>query len=508
MHMEGPAAGDSAWAEAPLCSECAPDDGGVPADDTVLVTNHESYHTLAGVAQRPYDMSANPPHLLVPDAGTFTRIDGTATDGGYLFTGVPQGTTYYLRRNRTVVVTDARHVEIGTDLLGRPDAILTDIGVTPLELDLSNLAPWAPYGSAAGPSSLELVSGQLDVAGDVYFYDEPLAGQTHVTTTQAESWNMGLPFSVFEAARGDALYVNQLGAVDAGALPNGNALTSLTVVRSVELAPFDFTPDGVTPLPLSGVMQSVPTQALSVDWRLPEYTARAAQIHPSATPQKPLLVVEAGAHRPESGWVSYSGTLLRLELPTGASFNFTRLLSYGTPFPSTWARVGSAVYPFRYRDVLPDGSGRTFSMSFHNMIVRDRVEGLAAAPLRPRVTPPRGLTIDGLDANVQRQVSSPSPVVAWLPPDVGNPTGYRVALHRYDESLGYGRASLQLYIHVPGSTTQVRLPPGVLLPGSIYFLLVTAMDVTGHDVKSRPFNTLGGLPQGTADVISSFFTTP
>ncbi|MFP2907431.1 fibronectin type III domain-containing protein [Pyxidicoccus sp. 3LFB2] len=502
----GAVSGDGTWMGEPLSAGCEPGDGGT-ASNTVLVTNHVRYHTLVGTAQRPWDMSANPPHVLVPDGGTFTRIDGMATDGGYRFAGVPQG-TYYLGTGRAYIVTDARQVELGSDHLGRSDTVFTDVSVTPLQLDLSNLAPWVPaWESEALASSLELVSGQVEMMGDVFLYDYPLAGQTTLATSEAESWNASNTFPVFEAAKGDALYVNQLGAVDAGTLPGGDSLTSRTVVRSAQLAPFNFTADGTTPLQLSAVMQPVPTREVSLEWRLPEYTARATQMHPSATLRTPEFRIEAGAHRPEAGSVGLSGTLLQLSLPSGSSYNFTRRLTYGAPFPATWAQVASAWYFLRHEEPIPDGSGRKYVVNFSNLVTTDRLADLVASPLRPRIAPPRGLTIDGLNAYVQRQVGTTSPVIAWQPPDLGNPTGYRVALSRYTDTHGFGMLELQGYFYVPGTTTQVRLPPGTLLPGSIYQVRVLAMDIAGHDLRQRPFG-MSGLPQGSASTLSSLFTTP
>jgi hypothetical protein len=492
----------------PLSAGCEPGDGGTPGGDTVRVTSHSRYYTLVGIAEKPSGMSANPPYLLIPDAGTFTRIDGTFTDGGYQYAGVPQG-TYYLRTGSNYILTDSRHVELGSDEIGRSDVVHTNVTMSPLQLDLSNLAPWVTYGSqAVQPSRLEFLSRQVDLMGEVFFDEDPVDGQTSMSTTQAWAWNLANTFPLFEAAKGDSMYVNQLGAVDAGTLPDGGALTHHTVVRSLELTPFDFTPDGVTPLPLGGVMQPVPTRELSVEWRLSEFLAPARQLHPSAVSGRPLLFVDAAPHRPEDGWVSYSSGLVNLQLPAGASYTFTRRLAYGDPFPSSWARIGTADYSMSYRNVVPDGSGQTFSMSFRALRTHDRLDDLVAAPIVPRITPPRGLTIDGLDANVQRQVGAASPVIAWLPPDVGTPTGYNVALYRLENNRGYYLARYQTTLRVPGSITQVRLPPGTLLPGSIYFVLVTALDITGHDPKHRPFQSLAGLPQGSAQAASSLFTTP
>ncbi|MFP2926303.1 fibronectin type III domain-containing protein [Pyxidicoccus sp. 3LG] len=492
----------------PLSAGCEPGDGGTPGGDTVRVTSHTRYHTLVGIAEKPEDMSANPPYLLVPDGGTFTRIDGTPTDGGYQYAGVPQS-TYYLRTGSNYILTDARHVELGSDKIGRSDAVLSGVDESPMQLDLSNLAPWVTYGNPVVQQSwLEFVSGQLSLAGNIFFYEDPVDGQTSVSSAEAWAWNLSESFPVVEAAKGDSLYVTQLGAMDAGTLPDGGALTLHTVVRSLELAPFDFTPDGVTPLPLGGVMQPVPTRELSVEWRLSEHLAAAGQMHPSAVSGRPYLFVDGAPHRPEDGWLSYSGSLVNLPLPAGASHTFTRRLSYGDPFPSSWARIGTVDYSMSYRDVVPDGSGQLFTQSIRTLRTQDRLDDFVTAPIVPRITPPRGLTIDGLDANVQRQVGAASPVIAWQPPDVGTPTAYHVGLYRLTQSWGTYRSNFQTSLRVPGSTTQVRLPPGTLLPGSIYYVEVMAVDITGHAPKHRPFQTLGGLPQGWARTLSSLFTTP
>lgn len=80
------------------------------------------------------------------------------------------------------------------------------------------------------------------------------------------------------------------------------------------------------------MLQPVPLREFSLEWRLPEYTARASQMHPSATPGSPLLVIEAGAHRPEDGWVSYSGTLFNpAPSPSAPSSPRHEALSRGHP---------------------------------------------------------------------------------------------------------------------------------------------------------------------------------
>jgi hypothetical protein len=502
--------GDGTWMGVPLDEGCAPDggtaDGGAPAGNTVLVTSSTRYHTAVGIAERPDDLSGRTLEVLVPNGSTFTRITGTAVDGGYQFSGVPSG-TYYLRTgSASYVVTDERVVDIGVNRLGRQDTVFTDWSITPVQLNLVNLAPWAAWQSQSVPgSSLQVASAEVDLYGGVDIFDVDPTGQTSVLSTGSELWSGTGPIPVFEAARGDRLYVNQLSPVDAGTLPDGGAVAYTTVVRSVQMGAFDFTADGTTPMPITGVMQPVPMTEFPIEWRLPQFTARASEVHPAATPSLPSLYVMPATHGLQHGWVGYSGELLTLTLPRGASYDFTRRLSYGNPFPSSWGKVGSAQYSFRTLQPVPNGGGSQYYLT-GSISTYDRFENFIAGPVQPRVSPPRELTIDGVAASVPREVGSASPVISWLPPTLGTATAYRVSLYRFDPELMFPVLYGRLYL--PPSATQVRLPPGTLTPGSIHFLRVAALDVPGYDVERHPFNSVEKLPYAQAEAISSFFTTP
>jgi hypothetical protein len=495
--------GDGTWMGEPLAEGCAPD-GGTPTGDTVRVTRKTRFHTAVGVSERTDDLSVNPPEVLVPNGVTFTRITGTAVDGGYQFAGVPSG-AYYLRSGSTYVVTDERNVDLSTNRLGRPDTVFSGGFTTPVQVNLVGLAPWAPWQDVTLPgSSLQVTSRQVDLYGGVDIFDIDPTGQTSIVSTGSEMWAGSGPIPVFEADKGDRMYVNQLSPLDAGTLPDGGALAYTTVVRSVEMGAFDFTPDGITPMPVSGVMQPVPMTEFPLEWRLSQYTARASEVHPAATPSLPAFYVMPAAHGLQHGWVGYSGEVLTLQLPRGASYDFTRRLTYGNPFPSSWSLVGSTQYAFRVSQPNPNG-GSPLQLSAL-MLTYDRLENLVAGPMQPRVSPPRGLTIDGVAASVSRQVGSASPVIAWQPPTLGSPSAYRVTFYRYGPSSPFAVASLRFYL--PGSATQVRLPPGALAPGGLYYLRVAALDAPAYDVERRPFTSAEQLPFAQAEALSSLFTTP
>ncbi|WP_229908527.1 fibronectin type III domain-containing protein [Comamonas sp. JC664] len=472
---------------------------------TVFVMNTERFFTAVGVAVRGKDMSANPPEILIRNGRTFTRIRGSPYAGGYRFLNVPEG-EYYLKASATTyVVTDEQHVEIGRNRLGREDTVFTEQYYNPLHLNLTNLAPWnasAPYQNG---SRLQFTSGEVEFLGEANIFDTIPNGETRLDTQNAflDSYLGGTP--VFEAAKGDRLYVNQLTAVNQGYLPSGQLLTASTVVRSMEVPAFDYVPDGMTPLSISGAMQNVPLSNVSLEWRLGSYAPLASAVHPAATYRSAAFYIEASAHGPEEGWVGYSGEVFAATLPQGAAFTLAQNFSYGNPYPSHWRMIGTAYHTYTTAEVPPGLGGPPRTLR-GNITVVDELENLVVNPIIPTLTPPRGLAIDGIPATSQRVVGNSSPVISWQPPANGAPTAYRVTVqHLHPEFqilTTYGS------IFLPSTTTEVRLPPGYLAPGSIYFLRVAAIDSPNADVTREPFSSYEKLPSVYADTVSSLFSTP
>ena len=201
---------------------------------------------------------------------------------------------------------------------------------------------------------------------------------------------------------------------------------------------------------------------------------------------------------------SYAGEVLNFALPTGAAFTLTDQLAYGNPYPSTWQMVGSAHYAFALSETPPGTSrARTLSGAITSW---DLLDNLVASPIEPKLTPARALAIDGIAATAQHQVSNSSPIISWTPPLTGAPNAYRVYLQRLNVSNSALWVQNQFYL--PGTATELRIPAGLLAPGSIYTLKVTAIDSPNSDVTREPFAVVEQLPIHLADTLSSFFTTP
>jgi len=54
----------------------------------------------------------------------------------------------------------------------------------------------------------------------------------------------------------------------------------------------------------------------------------------------------------------------------------------------------------------------------------------------------------------------------------------------------------------------VRLPPGVLVPGTTYHVNVAAIEASKLDVEHHLFTTWDKVPYHRADTLTAFLTTP
>ncbi len=507
---ESPAGGDRSIRDNPhlgdspgggiLASDSLIADGGVPdaGSDGVRVSAQMRYLTASGLETRPGRLSAAP-QVLVPQAdGTFTTYNGTPDGtGGYVFSGVPLG-TYYLKNGTGYIVTEAREVDVGYDLLGRSDAV-TLSGVTEAQLDfnLTNLAPWEPG------TLFQLATGELDTYGNVYSFSTPPANGATALNGNGE---LGMAQMLrFEAARGDRAWVNQISTLNAGTLQDGGTLEYSAVTRSIQLPPFSF--DGTAPIPVEGTMVAPPPTTFPFEWRVSSFVAQAPAVHPQATPSSSGFYVSPAAHGLANGWIGYSGELLSLSPPTSYTQDLVRRVSFANPYPSTWGVVGQVSHSFRTTVNVPGFNPTSISGYIHQF---DQLDRLIASPMTLRLSPPRELTLDGVSAYTWRMVGSASPVIAWKPPAIGAPTaGYTLRLYKYSRasstSLDLRRTRVASF-YVGSSTTQLRLPLGILEPAQNYALEVIAMATPG-DLTRSPYR-LNRLPSYSASSVTSLFTTP
>ncbi|TQF15295.1 hypothetical protein FJV41_14090 [Myxococcus llanfairpwllgwyngyllgogerychwyrndrobwllllantysiliogogogochensis] len=479
------------------------------ADDAVLVTRTTRFYTSVGIAERAEDLSENPPEIHVYDGARFSRITGSAVPGGWRFMGVPRG-EYYLRSDsgtRVDILTSARHVDLGVGSRGRLDAVYAGVDWSPARLDLRNLSPWVPVtGDYQRGSSLQVVSSQLDLSGSLLLFKDVPEGATSIVTDEAEMLSFGRSgIPVFQSDQGDRLYVNQLSEFIAGGMPDGTRVGYSAVDRSVELEPIDFAPDWETPMPITGVLQPLEPREVTLDWRLSEFSRLAVEGHPRASLVLSYLEIRPAPHSPADGWFGHAGELLSMSLPPGAATDFTGRLRFGNPYPSDWGVVGRLAQSYAYPSPLPSNPASSVQLTGHYFAI-DVLENLTSGPVVPRLSPPRSLRIDRKQASSSNEVGSLHPVISWVPPAVGKPTGYEVRVTRIHPRLGLTLNMGNIY--VPGSVRELRLPPGKLERGTYNFVKVTAIEAPHWDVEHAPLRTLESVPYHSAAAFGSLFFVP
>ncbi|RKG67740.1 hypothetical protein D7W79_35005 [Corallococcus exercitus] len=488
----------------PGCGETDAGTGPVDAGTSVLVTADTRFHSSAGVTVVPQDLSGRDVEILIPNGIDFDRRTGTPVAGGLRFDNVPDG-EYFLRSSRFYYLTRTRHFDLGVNRIGRPDAVYTSLNETPVSAELFNLEPWQQWSSSAEPgSAVQITSADVDVYNSFSYSEEPAVGATSIVDPYAYAFSSnGYGLAVLDQAKGDRLYVNQLNSVAVGTLPSGGTLAYQTLVSSAHLPAFSFTPDGTTSLPLAATLNPVRQTPFSLEWRLNEFSRWRTDSNPTGTigySSMSLLPIPFGY---QHGWVGYQGELFNLWLPRGEDGVITNRFAYGNPYPSSWGVVGTISYSFRSPTPVIVGTRAHYPSG--NIFITDRMDHLIAGPIQPAISPPRELRIDGVDAYVSRVVGTNQPVISWRAPAMGAPRNYVVSVLQLISTF---TATPTLRFYVPGDRTQVRLPPGLLLPGTSYYVRVTADDSPNYEPSRAPYVTAELLPAVSADTFSAVFTTP
>lgn len=152
--------------------------------------------------------------------------------------------------------------------------------------------------------------------------------------------------------------------------------------------------------------------------------------------------------------------------------------TYGNPFPPA-QEVASFFYSSSARARAGAAEDAFFSVRF-SFSAQAPASEMNGQPLAPALSLPRNVTINGLPAPFTQLNTGvgATPVIAFEPPTLGTPTSYLVRVNEIVEVVNEGFSFFRLNQRTAsfyGTSTTVTLPEGVLRPGKLYYLEVSAI---------------------------------
>jgi hypothetical protein len=460
-----------------------------PSGGSINGTAVDSYHSPfadGGTSAQPHPFE---PAAFVLSDGGFCVSRGTMTDGGaFTIPNVPTG-PYYLRTGATsYVVTSSRTPDVGTDRLGRPNAVPATMP-TRVVLNVTAMTPW-DYGD-----ELQLVAANANTV--LFWLEANFATQLAVNET-ALVGEFDYPQSfanLIEGSSGDEAVIVQLVAGTAGTVPYRAAAK---VFR-----PASFTMhDGATTTLTGAFTDNAASDTISLQWQRSQFAALAAQINPSATVSIHNLYVDPMPGG--MGCCSYAGTpdLLVVDQAEGNADLTLSNVAFKNPFPPHWGIVVLAGTLFQVPYTLPGATGSP-AREYGGVTTIQLRAAATAGPLRPLVEPVRAPLVNGSSAFTPATGIGLTPTVSWTAPATGTPTWYNVSIRRL--FIGStGRAQRETVADVQTTSTSVVLPPNLLLPGETYYFKIGGGFEGSIDFNEHPHRL--AFPSASASVATATFT--
>jgi hypothetical protein len=405
-------------------------------------------------------------------------------DGAFMVPNVPPG-PFLLVLNQEGFFTDCvasdgsvRDFDLGNEFFREGTPLGPIVAAkTVIALTLSNLAPWG-----AG-DSIRLITnlGATRTFTGNYFQLNATTGTLSVSYDNQPGFD--------GPGRGDEVLILQQGNT---VLPTG---VTVWTARTAATTKALHTVDGQTVMATEN-LQALPADGVvAFDVRRSQYLPFAPG-GPTAT-DEPSIKIEVARSLPGVNAVG-SFVTSTIDVPNGATDVQTEARE-SNPFPATWIRFARATVSYPIAMFVPGGMRPLVSGA--TMRVSDRADVLLAAPIVPRLGPPRAPQIAGRPADVPQTGVGLTPTLSWSAPSLGKPTLYQVSVSRIDVEVD--QISTQAQISIATDQTSVTLPPAVLRPGIWYRFLVTA--IAADDVHVTTPKRVS-VPRVDASLYSGRFT--
>ena len=467
---------------------------------------------------------AYPPQFVFAEA----RIPGAtgwanwpaqvADDASFTIPGADPAGAYWLRvfdqRDGPIdryYWTDARDIDLGYDVLGRPDAQVAQDSDTVLEVTTTFGTPWTAL------DGLEFFVPNIGV-------DHVRFGYALQRSLQPGS--AGLDFNVVwkdtplpAASKGDRLHVVRFTETT-------DAATGLVYSSPVEVfEPDPFTMSDGQHTAVSGQFVPAPASDFPLHFSSRAFSALQPEFNPTGQEEQiGDLQVTAPPEGSQLGDISYrefdkyqlpydvSPQLFSVVAMPRSDADIHTTLHIGNPYPASdlitsyW--TGFDVY-LSVVDNPIEGPAKGYFFGTASTATREPLSD--SNMLVPAITPATNPQIEGRDLFSNQTGVGLTPTLSWSAPRVGVPTSYEIELFQLviqHNNFGLvpivGLASFELAaLTVPGDVTSVPLPDNLLAAGTWYVVKIRAVHEDGQDARRAPNRRTG--PNSHADLMGNPF---
>lgn len=472
---------------------------------TITGTEIVSYVTETGTVDVPDDLSKTPITAYVPNGSSgYDAITGSGTsDGHYIIPNVAAG-YYLLQIGSSYFWTSANNIDTGSQVQGRPHSTQSAIGE---HLNI-NVALSVPIESPAG--IFELVDFNTSSASTETSWN---AGSS--IFNQSLYW---VGTALIQASMGDKAYFVHLNQTSHW---GGAGETSYIVGTQSEMTPalsIEMT-SGVVSNVNSAATQGTP-ETFRGNFELSAFGALNTEIATGTDQSFGYLVAGVAAAPPSAGQGGFPelfdsnrqlGILATFEIfPFSASSPDLDLgdVNYRNGFPADYKKLVFARWgvPVNFTVPVINGvspSGLTAYISLNSLTMP-----AANRPISPLLGPVTNLSLDSVGVfSSPLTNASLTPNITWGPPNLGNASFYQIDLLQFTTgACGHYECAVPTNVATfQTQQTNLKLPPGLLLPSSTYVLVVTAKNAVAANLGSAPMRTT--YPFAYADAVSQPFTT-
>lgn len=439
----------------------------------------DTYLTATGDVTKPEDLSNTYIGVSFLNGSSWTTVQGVGlSDGSFTVTGVPNG-NYWLAIASGGYWTSASDLDLGQDLLGRPDAVNASSG-TSLALNFAGLSPFVD-------------GDEIDITNPNLGQDFDWSENINIgDTTFASIWDWSGPLSASQ--KGDSWFIVQTHAASAG------PAVWRAVTMSSPAVPLDQQDAQATDL--SGRLSATTPMTVHMALKGSQFAAAAANAGSGGSIHSTTVGIYSQPFSASKGSVGENEALLETkdQTPMAQDADYGDI-AVGNPYPAAF----TSYVVVRYEVHAPfTATGATDAVEVPAELYLSTTQlPTKDTPLAPQISPVQNLMLNGA-AFVQRATAKTlNPSLSWDPPTTGSPTGYRVSVYVL-QATGTS-SSFRPVLDLFTNNHAIAIPDGILVAGNEYFFQIRAFLTPNLDFTVAPYH--GGLPWSHADFLSPVLST-